>query len=315
MTVVKAEFLGYSMRRLNPFRGVVQIAQRSGSRALSFDGDTWEIQVRARRPDDMWGADSAAGSTLQYLRFGTWSPRDGIRKVPAHPLLDMTAMLEESRRLVDCLAESTPAMPFPLRDRFELWLLDGGERAPLALIGSSVDGDRLPLEKPYRWQCAAPSSPDFSAPDWDETHPLHPRDRSPTPHIDALNRVVAIESGHALAQWFERLPGGEGRGLPVPGIEGLDGRVLPGDAFPDLLVRERWSDCYEGALVAGYIDWMSPLLLTLQNLPDTRRAELERQARRRAVQVEACWRFYPKIIDRGAIDAARVEARLIDANG
>ena len=45
-------------------------------------------------------------------------------------------------------------------------------------------------------------------------------------------------------------------------------------------------------------------------LPDDQRAVLEQKAIARAVAVDRCWRFYPKVIDRKLIDAARVEARL-----
>ncbi|HXK57270.1 MAG TPA: hypothetical protein PLZ16_11555, partial [Gammaproteobacteria bacterium] len=71
-----------------------------------------------------------------------------------------------------------------------------------------------------------------------------------------------------------------------------------------------WDDALAGAVISDYHDWLSPYLLTLQNLSDEQRAGLERKAVERAVAVEACWRLYPKIIDRGIIDAARVEARL-----
>ena len=315
MTDTTTDYHGYSVRRLNPFRGVVQIAQSSRSRAISTDGETWDLQIKTRKPDDMWGADSPAGSTLQYLRFGTWSRRAGLSKVPAHPLLDMTSMLDEARRLTRFLEAADPTLPFPLSDRFELWLLDGSDRNPLALIASSTESNHLPEERPYRWQCADPADADFPAPEWDRIHPRHPRDTAPTPHIDALNRLVSLESGHALAQWFERLPSGAGAALPIPDMDRLNNRLLPADCFPELLIREHWRDRHDADLVADYIGWLSPLLLTLRQISDDRRVTLESQARRRAVKVEESWRFYPKIIDKGAIEAARVEARLVEANG
>ena len=152
----------------------------------------------------------------------------------------------------------------------------------------------------------------FASSEWDSVHPIPPRDTTPTPHIDALNRLVSIESGHAVAQWFERTPSGEGVALPITGFPELNDRVLQPDSFPEALIRDTWTDCHEAALVSDYLNWLAPVLLTLQSLCDKRRAALEAQAKLRATEVEKVGVFYPKIIDRGAIDTARVEARLIN---
>ncbi|OOZ36885.1 hypothetical protein [Solemya velesiana gill symbiont] len=61
----------YSVRRLNPFQGVIQMLHTPSGRAISLDGFHWELQIQSKRPDDLWGADSPGEPVLAYLRFGT----------------------------------------------------------------------------------------------------------------------------------------------------------------------------------------------------------------------------------------------------
>ena len=52
--------------------------------------------------------------------------------------------------------------------------------------------------------------------------------------MSGLERLVRIESGHTLAQWFARDASGAGQGLPVAGCDSLNNRRLPAGAFPEL---------------------------------------------------------------------------------
>jgi hypothetical protein len=69
----------------------------------------------------------------------------------------------------------------------------------------------------------------------------------------------------------------------------------------------RWAAA-TGAIM--HSDRLSGRLLTLPELTDATRKRMEQAARRQALTVDRLWRVYPKIIGRGLIDAARVEARL-----
>jgi len=301
----------YAVRRLNPFRGVVQVVRTAETRAISLDGSHWEIQIQAQKPDDLWGGVSPGNTAIQFLRFGTWSPNDGLRRVPAHPLLDLTSMFHQAEILIALLEESQQDLPFLLRDRFELWLLDGTNRMPLALLASAIELDKQPQRPAIgRWHCADRSSKDFSSPHTDETHPPHPKDTDPHPHMSALERLIQTESGHTLAQWFERDSSGGGRGLPLAGNESLNDRQLPAGAFPELLLRQVWQAEWDSTLVDDYLNWLAPYLLTLQEISDQTRGKLEQHARGRAMLINDNWTLYPKIIDRAAIDAARVEVRI-----
>lgn len=305
-------FRHYAVRRLNPFQGVIQVAGDDEARAISPNGREWEIQIRAERPE-MWGAESAGEPVTQFLRFGLWSAGTGLSRIPAHPLLDLTAMLEKAHELTGFLALKENDLPFPLTDRFELWLLDGKARMPLALLASSSDKEDLHKPRVRRWHCANRSFDDFPAPETASARPPHPRDTDPHPHMSRLERMVAMESGHSIAQWFERDESGAGSGQPLKALEELSHRRLAPHCFPELLIREAWPDPLDRSLVRDYLHWLSPRLLTLQHISDKTRGRLERAARAQAVEVAETWSLYPRIMDREVIEAARVEARLRQA--
>lgn len=298
----------YAIRRLNPFRGIIKVLQLHSSRAISLDGRDWEIQIRAARPDDMWGAVTPGPVTYQYLRFGIWSQQQGLQRVPANPLLDLSSMLKKVDLLIDALEGKQVEMPFPLQDRHEFWLLDGSQRLPLALLASSIRPSGR--KQGMSWHAADASNGDFDSEDADLIRPPHPKEVNPLPHTSALNRLVQIESGHAVGQWFERDAAGYGTGGVVETAPSLSGRTLEPAQFPELLLRRSWSDRYANALVSDYLAWTSPSLLTLQNLEDLTRKWLQRQARYHASRVNEIWPLYPREVDQAFIDAARVEARI-----
>ena len=212
-------------------------------------------------------------------------------------------MLSRTEELTSSLAREGRNLPFPLRDRFELWLLDGKDRMPLALLASSTDSSSLHKSMSKRWICADRANDDFPASDTAHKRPPHPP-------LSRLERLVAGESGHSAAQWFERTDKGAGSGRPVDGLEELSNRRLEKHHFPELLLKEDWSTPIDGTLVLNYIQWLSPYLLTLQHLSDETRGRLEKAACTQASQVENIWMLFPRIINREIIEAARVEARL-----
>lgn len=297
----------YAVRRLNPFQGVIQIIKCETARAISFDGTNWEIQIKTKRPDDMWGAPSTNEPVKQFLRFGNWSSARGLSKVPANPLLDLTAMFREANALISLILRERENLPYPLEDRYELWLLDGRKRMPLALISATTSPPTLQTAKRQQWRCADRSSKDFVSPKWDESNPKHPKDTNSHPHMSALERQVRIAAGHTLCQWFERVESGGGKGFEVAGLTELSKRKLDKHRFPEVLLHEE--NCDQD-LAASYLSWISPYLLTLQRLSDKNRKILEQQARKRALLVDRNWRLYPKVIDPAFIDTVRVEAQL-----
>ncbi len=302
----------YAVRRLNPFRGVTQVVQLPASRALSIDGVRWELQVRAVRPDDMWGAASRGPATHQYLRFGVWSLGLGLQQVPANPLLNIDDMQAKAEQLLSTLEEKIGELPFPLADRHEFWLLDGRQRLPLALLASGLRQPEHPLS--LAWQAAGCEDPGFSHGGQEAAPSPVPSAKPRRPGAwDALTRQVRAAAGEPVGQWFERDEDGYGWGGETTLDPGLGGRRLGPVQFPELLLRRGWESPRAAERVTGYLAQCSPALLTLPTLSANTRNWLEGEARRHATGVARFWRLYPPEVDRALIDAARVETRIRQA--
>lgn len=293
----------YGVRRLNPFQGVVQAVETPQGRALSNDGVRWEIQVLAARPEHSWRSGNRLAPVLRYFRFGSWTAESGLRQVPLSPIMEIDVMQQACAAMVQVLPGCLERLPFPLRDRYELWLLDPDQR-PLALLASTADPAYMGELRPQPWAATALREHGFHSATLSALG-IDERERDdPRAHAARLERLVRNAGGSPpRCGWFERQP--DGGGLSSDGQGRLDAA-----AFPLLLLREEWDATAESCLVRDYLNWCAPWLLTLNDLDDATRGRLERAARRRAPVVESRYRLYPKVIQPELIDAARVEARL-----
>ncbi len=292
----------FALRSPAPFRGTVHLAELGQAQAVTDDGRHWRVQVRARvRP--------APGRPLSDRRrvvvCGLWTERGGLAPVPLPPMVDAADIAREAAPLLDALPAAAGRLPFAPRDRFELWLLDGRGRLPLVLLASAVSG---PGEVPRfpRWEPLGPLEAGFAS-----EAAQHPR--ASLPPAERLRRLVKAEAGPApAAQWFERLPGGGGRArAESPAVAVLAGRHLAPDQFPEALLREAWPEAGEaGRLVADYLAWRAPALLTLHGLGEATRSRLEQAACRQPQEVARLHRLYPAVVDAGALRAARVQAMM-----
>jgi hypothetical protein len=300
----------YSLRRVSPLEGVIQVLERDAARAISRDGIDWEIQVETESPNTLWGSLNTGKVQRRFFRFGTWSTRRGLWRVPVNPILDIGEMIEETQDLVAALEAHLAELPFPAVDRFELWLLDTQSR-PLAMLATTDDPRRIADLRPQPWQAAPLAEHGFRSPILD-AEPARAEDaQNPRRHAAAVETLIRqAAGGNPVQQWFERDAQGGGHGLShrVPAV--LADRELAIGEFPELPWRSEWLGERDAALMADYAAWSAPRLLVLQGLGDPTRAALEAAARRQAEAVEALFRLYPRILDRSLIDAARVEARL-----
>jgi len=300
----------YSVRRINPLQGVMQVLERDAARAISRDGIDWEIQVETESPNTLWGSLNAGRAVRRFFRFGTWSRQSGLWRVPVNPILDIGEMLEESAALVAALEARLGEVPFPPSDRFELWLLDARSR-PLALLATTDDPRRIADLRPQPWQAAPLTEHGFRSPVLDGEPALPGEAQNPRRHAAAVEALIRQAAGpNPVQQWFERDAEGGGQGLAHRVPAALVGRELPAEQFPELPWRTDWPSDRDAALMADYVAWSAPRLLTLHGLGDQIRAALEVAARRQAEAVDGLYPLYPRILDRGLIDAARVEARL-----
>lgn len=302
----------YCLRRVNPFLGVVAIVRSREGRALSVDGCNWQLQVLAHPPRGLWSG-YGERDELMFFRFGVWSDAGGLSQVPLNPILDVRRMVAVSQELIEEVRAALPELPFSLAPELELWLLDQDE-SPLALLATALeDTDLAPLGR-QEWNAGGRGERTFvsarlageGVPERDGSGRFY--------HADAVERLFRGTVGRRLnCQWFRRDPdGGEGLGEGAPAE--LAGRRLGPDAFPTLPVRERWPEPADAALVAEYLDWLAPYLLTLPRLTREQRARFEDAARREALLVDALWRLYPEVLDEELVNRARVEARLRRTN-
>lgn len=289
----------YGIRLVNPFLGTLQVVHTEDARAMSRDGQNWEIQilVRTRSAAD-WGSLNRRSDRPRYYRYAFWNPLHGLRRMPVDPNLDAVSLQTRAACLVEQLSgELLHRLPFPLQDHFELWLLDT-QNQPLAMLGSTDDETRMAWCREQRWQAVSTiqTIDDYS-----------PREAEPFERL--------IRQRAAMRQWFRRSPNGEGVGLDRLCPVRLADRVLPATRFPQLLVRDDWGETKAEQLTREWADRLAPWLLQLPGLDKVRRSSLEQAAGRQPQMVEAMHRLYPEVIDRQRLRISRVAARIQQASG
>lgn len=270
----------YSLRRLSPYQGTVQVAECPGFRAMSADGLRWRVQFLNQR--------------TRFSSYGVW-------RADGHGSL---IEIERTQPIVEAL-RNRPPLPFPLADRLELWLLDARERRPLALMASTLPERTPPQAIPLQWRAALAGDDGFHAPSLGGEGRI-----SHMPHRSVLDRCVQHAAGlRPLAQWFRRTADGGGEGLDAPGIDrALAGRTLARQYFPELLLRADWDSERERDLVRDYHEWHAPSLLTHTDLARSTRAALERAACREAAKLYRLRYLLPEVVDSELLRVAMVEA-------
>jgi hypothetical protein len=274
----------YSMRRLSPYQGTVQVAELPGFRAISSDGVTWRVQFLNQRS--------------RVAGYALWRA-------------DGSGNLIETRHTAELIQalQDRPPLPFPPADNLELWLLDAKQQRPLAILASTLGRITPPRAVDTVWHAALAGDDAFMAPSLSAAG----RGAAATthiPHHEVLNRCVQKAAGPLdRSQWFRRASDGSGTGLHGNRIDATQvGRKLQRDAFPELLVREAWENEREQNLVHDYHDWQAPRLLTHRDLSRATRDRLERAACRQAEKLYELRHVLPEIINRDLLDVAFVEA-------
>lgn len=273
----------YSMRRLSPYQGTVQIVELPDFRAVTSDGIAWRVQFLNQRSrvtgHAVWRADGS-GNLIETVYTSSL-----VRALQNHP-----------------------PFPFPAQDNLELWLLDAREQQPLALLTSTLGHINPPRSVDTRWHATLAEDDSFNAPS------LAPENgavsTSHIPHSQVLSRCVQKAAGPLeRAQWFRRADDGSGTGLHGNRLDAAQvGRRLECDAFPELLLRERWEMEPEQKLVSDYHDWQAPNLLTHARLSHPTRDRLEHAACRQAEKLYKVRHFLPEIVNRDLLNVAFVEA-------
>lgn len=282
----------YSLRRLSPYQGTVQVVELPGFRAFSGDGRTWQIQI------------SHEGS--RFSSYATWR-FDGQGK-------DLET--EHTAPFIEALRKH-PTLPFAAADRLELWLLDTQHKLPLALVSSTFSDAHPPKLDQARWYAAGQNEMGFVSPslqgevaDTDAYTMLFP-------HHEVLRRCIAVAAGSLVeAQWFRRNASGCGRGLSGCRIgPELYGRYLESEQFPELIVNEDcWDTRRERELVRDYHNWQAPNLLTHMDLQEATRDRLEYAASKQAIKIYRLRHVIPEIINQELMKTVFVQAMIEGGN-
>jgi hypothetical protein len=290
----------YAQRLLNPFRGVVHTIRFQSAEAVTTDGIEWDIYVANEALLDGLGR---AGKRAQIsdIRYGHWSAEKGLKRGPLFPSDDFKRLEDMGAVVYEHLLEVHRDVPFAFRDQFELWLLDRSDQ-PLALLHSVRTHSETDTRPPLDWRAGMAAQERF-------------RSAAVAGSSDAAGTYLthyinSLASG--VAQWFCRADDGAGLGLhTMNGGDALRGRVLEADAFPPLFIATAGMDAAHARLVHDYHAWQAPWMLLLPHLDRATRRALEGFACQQAESIEKHCRLYPEVIDRAALQAARVEAALV----
>ncbi|MCB1788425.1 MAG: hypothetical protein KDJ33_19380 [Gammaproteobacteria bacterium] len=289
----------FGQRMFNPFRGVMHTVTTRWADAVTTDGRNWTLYVRGECLYDDPTALEQAEIKVPDVKFATWSTETGLRRAPIRlPTFD-ARVRAEGEHLLAAVMRRAPELPFPLADRFELWLTHAGTGLPLALIGSHCAGD--PHEPPVaaRWTPGRACLAQLP-----EARQLHAA-------------ITALAGREPRAVWFERRADGSGRALTAEALQpgSGDAQRLPDGRFATLFVDPEALMPEQREWLTAVHHWQAPALLQLPGLAMAQRAALEREACRHAERVAEQLPLYPQVLDRAAITAALVEARLRRTGG
>ncbi len=280
----------YSLRRLNPFQGMLQVVDVGGAMAYSSDGRHWQIRCR-----NQFGHFRTVGVWSEDARDFIWRCRDAVA--------------------LDAALRSRPPLPFPQDDRYELWLLEKRSARPLALLSSRQQVTGLGIPHDLGWRAFLVADTGFIASSLAAVDAARPAGAHPLPHGNALERQInGAARPLVVVQWFQRHADGSGTGLQGARLpDDLARRHLETNDFPELLVSEEWDDPAERCLVQEFHDWNAAGLLALQDLSSRTRRRLESAACRQPESLSAVYPLIPLVLNAEAMKVALVAARLLQA--
>jgi hypothetical protein len=297
----------FSMRRLNPFNGVLQIFSAKKARALSSNGVVWEIQVLSDVPQGLWANVPFNGK--KFYTFGLWTASSGLKQVPVNPLFNVREMITSADWLTAALASALSELPFPAADIYEQWLLDEEQLTPVALLTSCLQENDMQHRYNTKWIAADRGDFSFISPYLLEKDQSNNDGYNPRVHASILEALIRHRGGqHHKRGWYKHLSDGTYTAC------GKDTPALAPSAFPELPITEAWENEGDRRLIGDYIAWRAPQLLQLEGLSPSNRERLEHIAVTQAEAVDRLWRLYPEIHNKDLLNSARVEAKIRSTN-
>lgn len=281
----------YSVRQLSPFVGNIQIIEADYCRALSSDGQQWQIQVSCETHQQIWQIADQAYVPRRYVLYGSWSPSLGFSSLPLDPMLDVPDLQHIEHSLISAL-QNHPALPFAPRDEYECWLMDQDSSQPLALLASVTDTQMIPHLQLGRWQ---------AMPQQTSSNPL-PAGLS-AEAVSALEQQINLQSDHR--QWFKRLSDGNGQRLDQ---ENRDSDTI--QPLPPLLFDASLLPTSQQHTAEALIRWQSPRLLSLHHLDPALRQQLEQFSQHFAVETRQRLHTYPVPLSEKVFNKIQVELKI-----
>lgn len=287
----------YSQRLLNPFRGMLNTIEYNSAEAVTMNGVNWDIYVRnSALVKDLEQHNSQRIQTSE-IRYGRWSKKKGLQRGPTIDSDDFNEMAATGEIVYQYLKQHSDDIPFPLRDNYELWLLDNNNK-PLALLNSVVYKEDIELDQTTSWTTGIACQ-----------HYFKNKKIGTTPNIaHFLNQLINTNSNDS-AQWILRNNDGSGTGLTgINQSPELINRNFSANDIPSSLINSKLFNNNEQQFIDEYISWLSPWLLVLQSFSKKQREILESQASQYALVIEKQFLLYPEIINQKVIKSALVEA-------
>jgi len=287
------------------------VVQSETARALSTDGIVWQLQIRTDFEHLPWEFVDNYPVSNAYRLYGIWSPRNGLTPLPLQPGIEVQHANYLATSLIESL-NKLPEFPFPLKDSTELWLFDKEHGQPLALIASACEHDNLPQTVDLQW------SPSLSG---DNSLVIQRKDTGLSPSTCTLQGKRAHEylasivrrhcTNPPTALWIKRLPDKSGQVVRNELNQDISsGSTVSAERFPYcMLYTEHFTES-EQQILKQYFRWLAPYLLSLQNVDDKIREQLEIDASRRPDVIHSLYKTIPNVVNRKLLNAALVEAEL-----
>lgn len=283
----------------------MNIISIGGADAVTIDGYHWTLYIHdtfdcpTDDPEEFFEID------MPDIRFADWSKTSGLQRSPLIASYHYNEIQAIGQALLDAIERYADSCPYPFKDKYELWLLDGTTSEPLALLDSVCKKSEIHSTANLSWEAGLRCKQEF-------LKEFSITDKTLSCAGELLNRMINQRAGQQpSAQWFYRDRFDYGKGLNGINLKShLMNRELSARLFPKMLVQQQWSYKSDETLIDAFIHWLSPCLLVLDFLRDAQREALEQSARQYALLVDKMYPLYPKVINQEVINAARVEAMM-----
>lgn len=300
----------YSQRLLNPFRGAMNVIELGNADAVTTDGVEWTLYLREGALQGMANDGDMAVEMID-IRFGTWSEKQGLKRAPLLTTMEYDAIQHAGEQLLEVVKRYANKVPFPFRDKYELWLLDKYLDQPLALVDSVCFASDIGRSAQISWTPGLLCQQMFNS---GHLQQISGQGRNILNHGVWLMQQVNDASGsRPRVQWFLRNADGSGSVVSSVAIGSAAATRIGADSFPDLMLNREWLDNDVVAVVEDFLGWQAPWLLLLDHITDSTRAWLEPMACKHARRLATHKHLYPRVVDCDRINAALIEAMLRSA--